>query len=65
MTEDTKKVYDVADIQRLMGIGRNKAYEYLEEVYKKQEPFVVIKIGKLFKVPKKQFDVWIGGGNDV
>lgn len=39
-----KKVYDVEDIQRLLGIGRSKAYSYLDEVYRKQEPFRVIKI---------------------
>ena len=56
-----KKVYDVEDIQRLLGIGRSKAYYYLDEVYQKQEPFRVIKIGKLFRVPKQSFDNWLDG----
>ena len=56
-----KKVYDVEDIQRLLGIGRSKAYSYLDEVYRKQEPFRVIKIGKLFRVPKQSFDNWLSG----
>ena len=57
--ETDKKVYDVEDIQRLLGIGRSKAYTYLDEVYRKQEPFRVIKIGKLFRVPKQSFDNWL------
>lgn len=56
-----KKVYDVEDIQRLPRIGRSKAYSYLDEVYRKQEPFRVIKIGKLFRVPKQSFDNWLDG----
>lgn len=57
--ENEKKVYDVEDIQKLLGIGRSKAYTYLEEVYQTQEPFRVIKIGKLFRVPKQSFDNWL------
>ncbi len=57
-----KKVYDVADIQKILGIGRSKSYEFLDEVYKQQKPFNVIKIGKLYKVPKEPFDKWIAGG---
>jgi len=57
--ENEKKVYDVEDIQKLLGIGRSKAYAYLDEVYEKQEPFRVIKIGKLFRVPRQSFDNWL------
>lgn len=56
-----KQVYDVEDIQRLLGIGRSRAYAYLDEAYQKQEPFRVIKIGKLFRVPKQSFDNWLNG----
>lgn len=57
-----KKVYDVCDIQKILGLGRTKAYEFLEEVYYKKKPFAVIKIGKLYKVPKEPFDLWVNGG---
>lgn len=56
-----KKVYDADDIQKLLGIGRSKAYAFLEEVYEKQKPFRVIKIGKLYRVPKETFDKWLSG----
>lgn len=60
--DDMKIVYSVADIQNLLGIGRSKAYQFLEEVYNSQFPFVVIKIGKLYKIPKKSFDEWVKNG---
>ena len=62
MEQDVKKVYDVADIQKILGIGRNKAYEFLEKVYTKKTPFNVIKIGRLYKIPKDIFDKWISDG---
>lgn len=58
---DAAVVYFAQDIQKLLGIGRSRCYTYLEEVYKKQEPFRVIKIGKLFRVPKQSFDNWLNG----
>jgi len=54
-----KQVYDAEDIQKLLGIGRSTAYAYLNEVYQRQEPFRVIKIGKLLRVPKQSFDDWL------
>lgn len=53
------KVYLAADVQKALKLGRSKTYQYLEEVYKKQEPFRVIKVGKLFRIPQKSFDDWI------
>lgn len=59
------KVYLAEDIQRFLGLGRSKTYEFLQEVYKKQEPFMVIKIGKLFRIPKWSFDNWLHGKGEV
>lgn len=59
--ETEAKVYLAEDIQRFLGLGRSKTYEYLQDVYKRQEPFKVIKIGKLFRIPKHSFDSWIYG----
>lgn len=56
-----KKVYDAEDIQKLLGIGRSKAYTFLDEVYEKQKPFRVVKIGRLYRVPKEAFDKWLNG----
>ena len=38
-----KQVYDADDIQKLLGIGRSKAYAFLDEAYESQKPFRVIK----------------------
>lgn len=54
-------VYLAEDIQRLLGLGRSKTYEYLQQVYRDQAPFRVLKIGKLFRIPKQSFDAWIYG----
>ena len=53
------RVYLASDIQRLLGLGKSKTYEFLDEVYKKQSPFRVIKVGRLYRVPKKSFDTWL------
>ena len=57
-----QQVYLAGDIQRMLGIGKSKSYTFLEDVYKqKNPPFKVLKIGKLFRVPKKGFDEWLNG----
>lgn len=58
-----KQVYDAEDIQKLLGIGRSKAYAFLDEAYEKQKPFRVIRIGRLYRVPKEAFDRWLRGEN--
>lgn len=55
------KVYNAEEIQQLLGIGRSKTYDFLDEVNKKQAPFRVIKIGRIYRVPKDSFDRWIDG----
>ena len=60
-TDISKKVYEAEDIQKLLGLGRSKTYEFLDEVFQKQEPFRVIKIGKLYRIPCVLFDRWLYG----
>lgn len=60
--QEIKKVYEVSDIQKILGLGRSKTYDFLDEVYKNKLPFNVIKIGKLYKVPKLSFDKWVENG---
>ena len=57
----SKKVYEAVDIQKLLGLGRTKTYEFLDEVFQKQEPFRVIKIGKVYKIPCLPFERWLYG----
>lgn len=57
------RVYFAHDIQRYLGLGRSKTYEFLDEVYRQKTPFRVIKVGKLFRIPKKSFDDWFNAEN--
>lgn len=57
------RVYFAHDIQRYLGLGKSKTYEFLTEVYRQQSPFRVIKVGKLFRIPKKSFDDWLDAEN--
>ena len=43
-------VYDIPEVARILGMGRNAAYEAA-----KRGDFPTIKIGKLIKVPKAAF----------
>ena len=63
MSTENKQVYSISEIQKLLGLGRTKTYNFLDEVYKKQEPFRVIKIGKLYRIPKDSFDRWLNSSN--
>ena len=59
--EMEKKVYRADEIKQILGIGRSKTYMFLDEVYRKKSPFRVIKIGKIYRVPKESFDKWLDG----
>ena len=59
MNSENKMVHSIAEIQKLLGLGRTKTYSFLEEVFKTQKPFKVIKIGKLYRIPKESFDNWL------
>lgn len=59
MNTENKKVYSISEVQKLLGLGRTKAYKFLDEVYKNQAPFRVLKIGKLYRIPKDSFDQWL------
>lgn len=63
--QDLRMVYDVMDIQKVLGIGRSSAYKFLERVYTNQRPFTVIKIGKLYRIPKASFDNWVARGMNI
>jgi hypothetical protein len=58
---ENKKVYDPVEIQKQLGLGKTRLYEFLEEVYKNKSPFIVIKVGRLYKIPKEPFNHWING----
>lgn len=61
MLNEYKKVYDPKDIRELLGLSKDRTYAYLEEVYQNKTPFMVIKVGKLYKIPKEPFNKWLNG----
>lgn len=54
-------VYDLADIQKRLKISRTTAYDFVRKVYKEKGPFPVLKIGKMYRIPKAGFEQWISG----
>lgn len=62
--DNQKRVYEVEEIQELLGVSRSTVYEYVREVYKSQKPFIIIKIGNLYRIPKIPFDNWLNGKQD-
>ena len=59
-----KKVYKVEDVQNLLGLGRSKAYEFIENVYYDRKPFRVLKIGRSYRIPCNSFDKWLNGDEE-
>lgn len=59
-----RQVYMASDIQKALGIGKTKTYEFLNEVYEQKEPpFRVIKVGSSLRVLKQSFDNWVNAAN--
>lgn len=57
-----QQVYMASDIQKALGLGKTKTYDFLNQIYKQQgknPPFRVIKIGTSVRVHKKSFDAWL------
>ncbi len=52
--EVEKVVYNIKDVQQILGLGKNNVYKLL-----KLPTFPVIKIGKRYLIPKKEFEEWI------
>ncbi len=54
------KVYLVSDVQQALSLGRTKTYNFLNDVYKQENPpFKVYKIGSSMRVQKESFDAWL------
>lgn len=59
-----RQVYTASDVQKALGLGKTKTYEFLNEVYQQKEPlFRVIKVGHSLRVLKCSFDSWMNATN--
>ena len=56
-----RRVYSAEEIQEILVIKRSATYNYLTKVYKDGGPFLVHKIGTMYRVPKEDFDAWLCG----
>ena len=54
-------VYDLADIQRMLKSGRTASYDFVAKVYKEGNPFHVLRVGSMYRIPKEKFDMWLSG----
>ena len=53
-------VYTPKDIQKLMHLSKSSTYAFLKRIFQsKNPPFRIIKIGRLLRVIRKDFDEWI------
>ena len=59
MKNNNEIVYNPSDIMKILKLSKGKLYQFLEEVWQNQTPFKVIKIGKLYKIPKDSFNRWL------
>lgn len=53
------EVLTVEEVQAKLRVGRNKVYGIVKQVYKDKGPFVVLKFGNLYRIPKKPFVDWL------
>lgn len=56
-----KQVYTITEVQEMLQISRTAVYQFIGTVYQKQEPFIIFKIGKSYRISKKSFDQWVNG----
>lgn len=54
--EDLPEILEVADIQEYLDISKTAAYALV-----KSGDFHVVKIGRIFRIPKRSFACWLEG----
>lgn len=52
-------VYDIKQLQDILGVKRTAAYRLAEKAYLEQVPFRVLKVGSLYRIPQYSFDSWL------
>ena len=55
--EQKKKVYTVEEVRKILGIGKNKAYELCNN-----QTFSVLRIGSRILIPIRTFEDWLYSG---
>ena len=53
------RCYTVQDLQDILGVGRKSVYNLL-----KRNEFRWIRVGAVYRIPKKSFDEWLEFGSN-
>ncbi|MGO4181815.1 helix-turn-helix domain-containing protein [Paenibacillus sp. TAF43_2] len=56
--EDLPDILEVDDIRSYLGISKTAAYNLV-----KSGEFHVVKVGRIFRIPKKSFQTWLQGND--
>lgn len=54
----SNRCYTVQDLQDILGVGRKSVYGLLQ-----RNEFRWIRVGNVYRIPKKSFDDWLESGN--
>ena len=52
-------VTDATEVFAMLGLKESKGYTYLDKAMVTGKPFAVIRIDKLYRIPKESFDAWM------
>ena len=59
------QLYMASEVQKALGLGKTKTYQFLNEVYAQKNPlFRVIKVGSAVRVQKQSFDEWLNSATN-
>lgn len=53
------KMYSVKEVQEMLGLPKTTIYTFIKRVFEEQYPFVVVKIGRFYMIPKISFNLWL------
>ena len=56
MAENKCLFYDAKEVFAMLGLKESKGYTYLDKAMATGKPFAVIRIDKLYRIPKESFD---------
>ena len=59
MAENKCLFYDAKEVFAMLGLKKSKGYTYLDKAMVTGKPFAVIRIDKLYRIPKESFDAWM------
>jgi excisionase family DNA binding protein len=57
-TSSSNRCYTVQDLQDILGVGRKSVYGLLQ-----RNEFRWVRVGSVYRIPKKSFDDWLESGN--